>query len=328
MRRFIISYIAFIAILSAVFLVVGTSFTPSSQNSTPIKFRVSSGEGVFSIAKNLAEQKIIPSPMIFVAYSIVSGHFSHFQSGQYLIMSSSSVRQIVDELTSGAPDISMTIFPGMTLKEADEMLAKEGEIKSGEMLNLDLSQLKKDYSFLSEAKGLEGFLMPDTYRIRPDYSADQIARTILDNFGKKTSSLFSKKTDIYRTVIIASLLEKEVISQSDKKLVAGIIEKRLKIGMALQIDATVIYAVCGGQFLGCQPVTLQDYKSDSPYNTYLSRGLPPGPVGNPSAESIAAALSPTASNYLYYLTDSKSQKTIFSSTFDQHNDSRAKYLGL
>jgi UPF0755 protein len=328
MKRFIVSYVLFIAMLSGVFWLVGNSFSSANVLDQTIKFKVSSGEGVFSIANNLYSQKIIRSKTIFIAYAVVGGNFSRFQSGNYLIKPSSSIRDIISLLTSGSPDISITIFPGMTLKEADAMLTRDGVINAGDLENIQLATLKKDFPFLSGAGNLEGFLMPDTYRIRPDYKPEEIAKVILNNFNRKTQSIFSSTTDIYRAVIIGSLLEKEVLSQNDKRLVSGIIEKRLKMGMALQIDATVIYAACGGEFLGCKGITQNDYKLNSPYNTYVIVGLPPAPIGNPSVDSIEAALSPIVSQYLYYLTDSKTQQTIFSSTFDQHNDSRAKYLRL
>ena len=307
---------------------VGGSFSPASPLSQPAKFSISSGESVFNIAGDLASKKIINSPFLFIVYSAVSGNFSRFQSGSYIISPGSNIREVVLTLTSGVPDISITIFPGMTLKEADTMLANDGIIKAGDLINLDLAKLKTDYPFLSKANNLEGFLMPDTYRIRPDYGSEKIAETILDNFSNKTKSLFSKDTDIYRTVIIASLLEKEVVSQADKELVSGIIEKRLSLGMPLQIDATVIYAACSGTFLDCRNITMSDYKSNSPYNTYANKGLPPAPIGNPTVDSIIAALSPKTSKYLYYLTDSRTHQTIFSATFNQHDENRSKYLGL
>ena len=96
--------------------------------------------------------------------------------------------------------------------------------------------------------------------------------------------------------------------------------------MPLQVDATIVYIKCQGQFLDCPPARDADYKADSPYNTYLYSGLPSGPISNPSAKTIEAAANPVKSDYWYYLSDPKTQKTIFSKTLDEHNKNRYKYL--
>jgi len=327
MKRFLTNYIALILILIGVLWVVGNFFS-SEIETQPVRFEVTSGDGVFSITQNLVHQNLTKSSLTFVAYALVTGHYSHFQPGVYILDASMGLNQIVRLLTSGPPDVTVTIFPGMTLKEIDLMLAKIGIISADQLENLEPSLLENDFSFLAGAKNLEGFLMPDTYRIRPSSDASQVAKVVLENFQKKGLPLISKVSNPYRALIIASLLEKEVVNQNDKQLVAGIIEKRLKMGMPLQIDATVLYAACGGKFLNCQPLSQNDYKSNSPYNTYMVNGLPPSPIGNPTTDSIEAAITPKSSAYLYYLTEGQNRTTIFSKTFDEHNDSRAKYLGL
>ena len=123
------------------------------------------------------------------------------------------------------------------------------------------------------------------------------------------------------------VLEKEVMFSEDKPLVASVVYNRLDIDMPLQIDASVIYGTCDGVFVGCD-LTRSDFKDDSPYNLYLYKGLPPTPISNPTASSIAAALQPRQTAYMYYLSDRETKRTYFSKTFDEHNDKRAYYLGL
>ena len=188
--------------------------------------------------------------------------------------------------------------------------------------------LLEKHLFLNSAKNLEGFLMPDTYKFFQSSSPETVAEVFLDNFQKKTEPLWSNQNDIYRTIIIASLVEKEVPLPDDKRIVAGIIFKRLSVGMPLQIDASVVYGVCQGKFLDCSPLTAADFKRDFPYNTYLYKGLPPGPIANPSLESIKVVLSPQKSSYWYYLSDPSTKKTVFSKTLEEHGENRARYLGL
>ena len=156
---------------------------------------------------------------------------------------------------------------------------------------------------------------------------------ILNNFKIKvlpliqeTSRAIDKNDKMPRILILASYLEKEVIDDNDREIVAGIFEKRLKAGMPLQIDATVIYAKCFGKFLNCPALQKSDYAIDSPYNTYRYSGLTPTSVANPSVESIKAVLNKKSSPYWYYLSDPKTKKTIFSEDFNEHNRNRAKYL--
>jgi len=128
-----------------------------------------------------------------------------------------------------------------------------------------------------------------------------------------------RKGGLYRTVIMASLLEEEVITLEDKKIVAGIIEKRIQIGMPIQIDAAINYVLQKKSRL-----SIADTKIESPYNTYLNLGLPPGPISNPGLESFEAALAPEPSNYLYYLTTPE-REVIFSQTLEEHNRAKAQY---
>ena len=135
--------------------------------------------------------------------------------------------------------------------------------------------------------------------------------------------------DFYQILTAASLLEKEAPSFKDRRLISGILYKRLKAGIGLQVDATLTYAKCGGAFLTCDDpkVYRGDTSYSSSYNTYLYKGLPPGPISNPGLEAIRAALEPLESGYWYYLSDPKTKKTIFSRTLEEHNENRAKYLG-
>lgn len=240
-----------------------------------------------------------------------------------------SVPQIVDFLVAGGKnETTVKIIEGWTLKDIDAVLASSSVITSGALLNFPFKTLASQYPFLNQ-NSLEGFLFPDTYNFALNSSPETVLRTFLDTFDIKVwQPLLSSQNDWYNSLILASYLEREVVSSSDRRIVAGIVLKRLKLGMPLQIDATVSYAKCNEAFESCiNPVVIKnDLKIASPFNTYTKLGLTPTPIANPGKDSIQAALSPQASGYLFYLTDPKSGKTIFSKTLDEHNANRAKYL--
>lgn len=194
-------------------------------------------------------------------------------------------------------------------------------------------KLVEDFNFLSTDNSassgvassstafyLEGYLFPDTYEVDYPIAPEKVIRMALNNFQKKVS-LDLQKGNFRETIIMASLLEKEVRSYKDKQIVAGILWKRIKDDWPLQVDSTINYALgeSGGK------THFSDLEFDSLYNTYKYKGLPPGPICNPGLESIKAAVYYQDSPYWYYLS-AKNGKTIFSKTFSQHVAAKAKYL--
>ncbi len=188
---------------------------------------------------------------------------------------------------------------------------------------------KYKYDFLKELKkgdSLEGFLYPDTYQVSLKPTADDIVKKMLDNFNKKLSNddreqIKKSGMNTFEVVTLASIVEREAIEETDRKLVAGVFEKRLEIGMPLQSDITVLYALNSTK----KNVTWEDTQVDSPYNTYKISGLPLGAVCNPSIQSIQAVLYPTKSNYLYFLA-APDGVIYYSSTVEGHNINKVKYL--
>jgi UPF0755 protein len=218
--------------------------------------------------------------------------------------------------------VGATIFEGLTLSQVHYYTNVPVEL-------LQLSDYRDKYDFLADipqyATSLEGYLFPDTYYFNYGDTAIEVAKTMLANFGEKlTSKLRSEiknqgKT-IYEIVTMASLIEKEAATDTDRKLISGVLWKRLDAGMRLQVDATVLYAT--GK---TGSVSIEDTKTDSPYNTYMHAGLPAGPICSPSLNSILAAIYPQDSPYWYYLATPEG-KTIFSKTLEEHNAAKYKYL--
>ncbi|MEI6479226.1 MAG: endolytic transglycosylase MltG [bacterium] len=293
-----------------------------------IKFQIEKGVGVKEIAKELSNESLIRSIMVFKFYTLISGTAQKFQPGVYELSVSMSVPEIVRALTTPkSNEVQITITEGMTLKDTRELLISVGVWKKEEQFTFDMKKLRSEYKFLDASNSLEGFIFPDTYRIALDATPDEIVRVFLDNFKLKAWPLLESKNDWYQTLILASLLEREVPKFADRQIVAGILLKRNKIKMPLQVDATIGYAKCGGLLKNCElaRITKVDTALASPYNTYKQLGWPPTPISNPGEEALRAALTPKETNYLYYLSD-KSGETLFSRTFDEHNIKRAKYL--
>jgi len=189
-----------------------------------------------------------------------------------------------------------------------------------------LASCEFDYPFITDEiknNRYEGYLYPDTYHIADGEIAFSIFNKMLSNFNKKIINTgFFERENSEELLIIASLIEREVQTPEDKKIVSGIIQNRLDAGMTLGIDASILYAL--GDWNA--ELNYDTLAIDSLYNTRKYAGLPPGPICNPSVDSINAALNPTGTDYYYYLTATDTGRTYFAKTLEEHNANRAKYI--
>lgn len=313
--------------------------TPVSRVSNEVNIEVMPGSGFTDIAAVLAEKGVIKSKTAFLIYGGITGSAHLLKPGNYLLNSGSGTPAVLSVIVRGPRvDVAVTIPEGATMKDVEVFLSRAGVLPTGSLNKISVSELAKEYEFLKNEKSLEGFLFPDTYRFFKNSDTKAVAKKMLDNFNMrawpllrecKAKSEKCKEMDFPGILTVASLLEKEVVSYRDRQLVAGILYKRLNVGVGLNVDATIAYAKCSGAFITCDDpkVYRKDLEFQSPYNTYLYKGLPPGPIGNPGLEAIKAALNPAQSDYFYYLSDPKTGRTIYSKTLDEHNENRARYLG-
>ncbi|MEX0877738.1 MAG: endolytic transglycosylase MltG [Candidatus Spechtbacterales bacterium] len=289
---------------------------------------VEQGMGLQDIAQVLKKENAIKNSTSFTLYALIEGKASSLKAGVYKFNSDLSVKDIAQRMEEGATHqfVRVTIPEGFRKEQIAARLESEGAIEDGEeflnFVNMSTSKTVDLYDgvgFLNniEADSLEGFLFPDTYEFSINSSPQVVLGRFLNNFAVKTEDL---NID-YDTIIIASLLEREVQTEEDMKLVSGVIRNRLNIGMALQVDATLAY-ITGKD---TPQLTNADKLIDSPYNTYLYRGLPPAPIANPGRQTIEAALNPTPNNYFYYLSDLEGN-THFAETLDMHNENKVRYL--
>ena len=310
---------ALIIIASAGWFFFGLGPVDASAAGSRIVFQVNAGDGFREVAQNLYAAHLIRSPFAFDLFSMVDGKALTLKPGLYKLNASMSTPQIAAAISAGGADEVTVVIPeGSNIYDIDRILSNALVIHPGDLSNS------------TSTVGLEGHLFPDTYQFYTNANVKDVIREMTGNFNAKAAPLLAADpANATRTLIIASILEKEVSEQTDQEIVAGIILKRLADKMPLDIDATVCYAkLLANPTSTARACSLSplDFRIDSPYNTYLYKGLPPGPIGNPGTSAITAALHPQASPYFYYLSDPVTGKTIFAKTLDEQNQNRVKYL--
>lgn len=277
---------------------------PIAPNKNEVIFEVKSGLGLWKIARDLKEQKVIFSPLAMVVFAAYSGESKKMQSGIYKIDGRATIPQVVNKIAEGIVwKHKVTIPEGWSWWQISDILISKNIIENAAQ-------------FQKEARQNEGELFPDTYDFLPGESVDSIIKKMKDNFTKKTTG----KQVTREVVILASIVEREAKRDEDRPKIAGVYLNRMKKGMKLEADPTVQYAK--GSW---EPITKDDYQNvNSPYNTYRVSGWPPGPICNPGIKSLEAALLPAASDYFYFF-HLKDGTTIYSKNEDEHNQNKAKY---
>jgi UPF0755 protein len=307
MKKYLIFILLIILIAAAGFRL---TFLPvSGDNAEEVQFSVKKGEGSRDIALHLEKENLIRWAPAFRIYVLSRGIAGDLKAGEYLLSPSMGIPEISEKLVNGdVLKIKVTIPEGFTVKQIEERLGLE-------LLGDDL----------------EGFLFPDTYQFSFGFSGKEAIEAMKDNFEKKLAKdlreeIARQEKTIFEIVTMASLIEKEVISLEDKKLVSGILWKRLEIGMPLQVDATLAYILEETwDFDEMRREVALARDIDSPYNTYKYLGLPPGPICNPGLDSMIAAVYPTESDYWYYLSTPQGE-TVFSETLAEHSAAKNRYF--
>lgn len=281
---------------------------------------INKGDSLNVIAVTLAEKDVINSVRAFKLYARLSGKDQNVHSGQFQILAGQNIPQIFQTITKEPESLKLTIQEGLTIKEIDQKIADSGIAAPGAFITAttNFDQWEK-YPFLTKNTReypLEGYIYPDTYFLDLADPVNSLITKALANFGEKTRDL--KITPDILTM--ASIVENEVFQSSERPIVAGILWKRLANDWTIGADITLIYAT------GRRTITAADLALDSPYNTRKNLGLPPGPVSNPSLDSINAALTPKESPYWFYLTTLDTGEVIYSETNEEHNLNRDRYL--
>jgi len=318
----------FLASVAVYFLILSP---PSGKVSDKI-ITIERGSSLSKIASQLKEEKIIKSEFVFKAVVRFVGGQGGAKSGNYLFKEPQNVLTVARRIANSdfrLTTIRVTIPEGSTIVEMAEILGNS----LGESFNKEeFLKLTKDQTFVDEnisdksLDSLEGLLFPDTYFFLPGMKNPEIISEMRRNFNVKMSPEIKEEIEkrdlsIYEVITMASLIEEEARQPDTRRIVSGILWKRLGVGMALQVDAVFPYIIGKNTF----EITLDDLKFDSPYNTYLYKGLPKGPISNPGLDSILAAVYPKTSDYWYYLSD-KEGDMHYAKTFEEHKVNKEKYL--
>lgn len=301
-------------------------YSSDKKQCPEILLTIEKGDGISIISAKLREKRLIRSTLAFKIFALAGKYARRFQAGDFYLSSADSLPTIASALTKGTADKKITLIEGWRLEEIGEYLVNQG-------FGLDLKKWR-DYVLKND---LEGSLFPDTYLIPKAASQEKIIEILTKNFNLKFSqelekAALAKGIDKQSVLILASLVEREIHREKDRPIVAGILLKRIASGWPLQVDATVQYAVTSSRCklgVDCdwwpKKISATDLKINSPYNTYIKRGLPPGPICNPGLSAIKAIIYSQDSPYWYYLSD-KTGETRFARTNEEHSFNVQQYL--
>ena len=271
------------------------------------------------VASMLEKEGVITGSRKFRWLAWFQGIEKEIKAGDYTFRMGMRPSEVIDMLVEGRyTTITVTIPEGFTVSQIARILQEKGLGREEVFLALSVDP-HFIQSFQIKGNSLEGFLFPDTYQFRKGISEDAILKEMVGRFKQVYSDIYRKRADelgLNQTdvVTLASIIEKETSDPSERYVIGAVFHNRLKKGIPLQSDPTVIYGI--RDFNG--NLTKEDLQTETPFNTYLIKGLPPQPIANPGEESIKAALYPSPDNYLYFV--SKNNGTHhFSATLEEHN---------
>ena len=323
-------YLLFLSLLLALAGLAGTWILvnqPAAVEAPDQVIQVKRGAGLGRIAAQLHEAGVIRHPLPFVLFAKLKGMAPRLQAGEYVLSAAMTPADILDALYLGkVRHLVLTVPEGATLRDI-AVLAEAGGLGS----RGSVMALTSDPAFIAslglDVPTLEGYLFPDTYHLTRDMGAADLlavmAATLARNYpadiADRAAELGMSK---HAVLTLASLIEKEAQLDAERGLISAVFHNRLRRGMRLQCDSTVIYAL-GEDFTG--DLRKADLRVDSPYNTYRYGGLPPGPIASPGERSIAAAVSPADVKYLYFVATRQGGAHHFSTTLREHNRAVRKY---
>lgn len=343
--RKLFAVIILVGILLFVGLLYWMIYLDTAKNGAAAAFTVNEGNTVASLSARLKQDGVIKFPRLFSMYLRWKGLDRKIQAGLVSVEPPVTIARVAAALTKlEGKEISLTIIPGWNARDVADYLVRKGLEKGKEHVFYLLGESAQSYENLlgvpwmyqgneflqqeSDTKNVEGYLAPETIRFFAGTTVEDIFQRFIDEREKQftpelRAEIARQGKTIHEILTMASILEKEVRTKSEKAKVADLFWRRLGIGMALQADSTVHYAVGGSG--GDVFTSASDRAVDSSWNTYKYPGLPPGPICNPSLESIMAAIYPEKNDYWYFLTTSDGEVK-YGKTLEEHNRNRARYL--
>jgi UPF0755 protein len=333
---------AFLSLLVICILLFGGAFfwwksinaPKNPKDSQPQDFLITRGQSVGQIGTNLEKQGLIKSALAFKLYTRLNGQSQKIPPGEFSLSPNMDLDKILLTLVAGPKELWVTLPEGIRREEIAAKVIKT--------LNLQTEKAQTFWKeFMAESKVEEGYLFPETYLFAKDVKAASVVAKLKSTFDSKFTEKMRADAQkagltMNQTVTLASLVEREAITDEERPIVAGILLKRLEAGWPLQVDATLQYAVAGKKcgsagekpILDCAwwgiPLS-QDKDLSSAYNTYQNKGLPPGPIANPGIGSLQAAVYPEESEYWFYIHDND-EKIRYARTAEEHGANINKYL--
>lgn len=313
---------------------------PRSNDTTARRFAVERGETAASIAERLEREGLIKSALAFRLRARTEGVDVRFEAGEYELSPSMRPSEIMVRLQQGHfPSQQVTIPEGYRIAQMADAVEVQRPGARAEFL-LAVANARPEGPLFADrpsSGGLEGYLFPDTYQLDRDTSVVKLVETMLRTFAARVTPdtvrlARERSLDIHQLVTLASIVEREAVVPSERATIAGVFLNRLKRNMPLQADPTVQFALRPGNepapdgLYWKRVLTATDLKVDSPYNTYVRRGLPPGPICSPGLAAIQAVVAAPTSDFLYFVAKPDGTHA-FAKTLAEHNQNVAKYGG-
>ena len=300
-------------------------FVPPGNGSVVCNISFPPGSGIRKLANELKAGGVIRSTWHFVLMTRLRGDAHRLKAGEYRFSDAMTPEMILKKIVSGEVDYRKFTLPeGYSVYQAAELLEQQGYFKKDTFLAKSRDKVLLARLGLNEDSA-EGYLYPATYNLSRDGDEEQLLEQMIVQFNKAYTTIQGgeriQRFSRHEIVTLASMIEKEAVSAKEKPIIASVFHNRLKIGMPLQSDPTAVYGVRA--FSG--KVSKADIQRPSPYNTYLNKGLPPGPIGNPGMDAVQAAQNPANTDFLYFVARQDGTHQ-FSRNLEEHNRAVVRYL--
>jgi UPF0755 protein len=315
-------------VLAAGFVLSHVFFAAPQRGTASVEIRVNQGEPLAAVLRKLQEERVISNHRIVALWARLTGVEKRIHWGLYRFEPGLAPREVLDRLVLGKGVFhTVTIPEGLTVREIADILGKL-QIADSDKFLAETHNPEILASLGLQDKGVEGYLFPDTYHFTPETPEREMLLAMAERFRKRSEPLLEQNTEQHRLsshqlITLASIIEKETGIEAERPLISAVFHNRLKRGMPLQSDPTVIYGL--KNFDG--NLTRKDLQHPTPYNTYRIAALPPGPICNPGISSIKAALNPADVPYLYFVSRNDGTHR-FSEKFEAHKEAVKAYQPL
>ena len=328
-KKLTMNFKGFLMVVFFVFLVVFLIlFWPQNFSSYEKKIEIKSGYSLKTISNILLEKSIVSNLKLFVLAMKLLGKEREIPVGTFILIDANTNFSIIKQIVNSAPEtINIKLLEGWNIKQISSELSKRLEFDLSELMNLT-----KNKNFLSmhniKAKSIEGYLFPDTYKLFLGTTPTSVFNLLVNkhnDFWINSYELRAKELNLtkHEIITLASIIEGEAIFDSERARISGVYHNRLKLKMKLQADPTIQYIISDSP----RRLLNRDLKIDSPYNTYLYKGLPPGPINSPGKKSLIAALYPEENNYIFFVARGDGYHT-FSINERQHNIAKKQFQNI